>query len=145
MCRVPWVQVCSIFPESPQIFFVMSRNSPIKCKILQSNLQYLNSPLEILCADFRALGHVCREKCKILQSNVKFSSRISNMEILPSNSNSPLASRPRNSPCECEKRFVKEQTYIKRPYPLFITPLYGLWSLGCHVRSRGITRVHAIL
>ena len=114
MCRVPWVQVCSIFPRIPSNIFCYISH------FLQSKLQYSNSPLEIPCAAFRALGHVCREKYKILQwnSNSPIESPIcefSNQTQFPHSTTCP-----RNSPWECEKRFVKEQTYIKRPYPLLL-------------------------
>ena len=83
MCDAPWVQVCSIFPRiSSNIFCYIS-------KILQSNLQYVNSPLEILCADFWAL-HACSTS---VGKNIKFSNR---MQILPSKLeyvNSPLESK----------------------------------------------------
>lgn len=83
--------------------------------------------------------------CGLPSPRARLSGKIENspiknkiFKILPSNSNSPIESRicefsrrtqfprsatyPRNSPCECEKRFVKEQTYIKRPYPLLLHP-----------------------
>lgn len=89
-------------------------------EILQSKLQYSNSPLEILCAAFRALGHVCREKSKILQSNWNSPIESPICEFSNQTRFPRSATCPRNSPCECEKRFVKEQTYIKRPYPLLL-------------------------
>jgi len=69
--------------ESPQIFFVIFRNSPIEMQILRLNLPYLNSPLEILRADFRSRHFVGI----IVGKNIKFSNRI---PILRSNANSPV-------------------------------------------------------
>ena len=72
-------------PRIPSNIFCYISKFSNRIQILPSKLRYSNSPLEILCADFRALGHVCREKYKILQWNpnspiesriCKFSNRI---------------------------------------------------------------------
>ena len=92
---------------------------------LQSNS---NSPVKTPICKFSTRNPLCgllepaNKIFKILQSNVKFSSRILNMEILQSNSNSPVEPVHPKFSTRNEKRFVKEQTYIKRPYPLLLHP-----------------------